>query len=383
MTTPHIVILGAGAAGTAAARTLSTLADLRVTLVTDSGDAPYTRMLIKGVAFGPTPPEMIRLGLPDVDVLADRADSVIPADKTVVLSSGTRLHYDKLIIATGSVARELPALATAVAASSSPSRVGYLHSLQDALSIREVLNAPSHAVKRVAVYGGGVTASETASMLRAAGSEVILIARSEIPGATAFGTPVAERLAAAHRNNVDTRLGHTIDAVEESPTGVTITLDDGELLSTDMLIIAVGTQPCAPLPWQHGVQVDSRLHAEQEDVFAAGGVAIHDDADLGVWRIDHWDDASAQGVHAAQAALYEITGDYDPGEYRPRSSHMAMVYGQMILCTGMVDQGEHLVDDGEEFVVYHRDHGTVVGVSGIDAVATVYQWSDQLHNQKI
>lgn len=33
----------------------------------------------------------------------------------------------------------------------------------------------------------------------------------------------------------------------------------------------------------------------------------------------------------------------------------------------------------EEFIVRHETDGTVVGVTGIDAVGTVYQWGQQLH----
>ena len=68
MTTQHVLILGSGAAGAAAARTLATRDDVRVTMVTRTGETPYTRMLIKGIAFGPTPPEMIKLPLPQIEV---------------------------------------------------------------------------------------------------------------------------------------------------------------------------------------------------------------------------------------------------------------------------------------------------------------------------
>ena len=71
MTTQHVLILGSGAAGAAAARTLASRDDVRVTLVTRTGETPYTRMLIKGIAFGQTPPEMIKLPLPQIEVIAD------------------------------------------------------------------------------------------------------------------------------------------------------------------------------------------------------------------------------------------------------------------------------------------------------------------------
>ena len=96
-TSPHILVLGAGAAGSAAARGLAARDDVRVTLVTQTGEAPYTRMLISGVALGPTPPDLIALPLPQVEVVADTVVDVHPSGRTVQLATGARLPYDALI----------------------------------------------------------------------------------------------------------------------------------------------------------------------------------------------------------------------------------------------------------------------------------------------
>lgn len=48
----HVLILGSKA-GVAAARALASREDILVTLAVRTGETPYTRMLIKGVAFGP------------------------------------------------------------------------------------------------------------------------------------------------------------------------------------------------------------------------------------------------------------------------------------------------------------------------------------------
>ena len=109
MTTQHVLILGSGAAGAAATRTLASRDDVRVTLVTRTGETPYTRMLIKGIAFGPTPPEMIKLPLPQIEVIADTVLEVDTSAKQVRLTSGAQVSYDALIVATGSMPRSLPA----------------------------------------------------------------------------------------------------------------------------------------------------------------------------------------------------------------------------------------------------------------------------------
>ncbi|WP_341855216.1 hypothetical protein [Brachybacterium sp. GPGPB12] len=58
---------------------------------------------------------------------------------------------------------------------------------------------------------------------------------------------------------------------------------------------------------------------------------------------------------------------------------MAMVYGQMISGVGYTAGADAHLEAGEEFIVRHETDGIVVGVTGIDAVGTVYQWGQQLH----
>lgn len=378
MPNQHVLILGSGAAGVAAARALASREDVRVTLVARTGETPYIRMHIKGVAFGPTPPEMITLPLPDVEIISDTAVEVDTSAKEVQFASGARLSYDALIVATGSRPRMLPTEVGGGDAVTDAERVGSLHSLEDALRVRKLLTNLGRAA-RVAIYGGGVIAAETASTLLSDGHMVTLISRSEVPGVTAFGAPVAERLAADHSARVIAHLGRTVRHIDATDSGVAVTLDDDSPFVADLLLLAIGTTPAAPDPWTGGIDVDDHLRTNLRHVYAAGGVAVHHDDALGTWRIDHWEDAAAQGTHAAQVALYDLgTGD-DPGLYLPRSPYMAMVYGQMISGVGYSGDAEAHLEDGEEFVVRHEMRGAVVGVTGIDAVGTVYQWGQRLH----
>ena len=73
MTAHHAVILGAGAAGTAAARALDGQNNIQTTIVGQTDETPYTRMLIKGIAYGPASPELIRLPMPNATFIADTA----------------------------------------------------------------------------------------------------------------------------------------------------------------------------------------------------------------------------------------------------------------------------------------------------------------------
>jgi len=250
--------------------------------------------------------------------------------------------------------------------------------VEDALGIRKLLTGLGRPA-RVPIYGGGIIAAETASSLQADGHMVTLVSRSSVPGVGAFGAPVAERLAADHAAKVQARFGRTLQHVDETESGVTITLNDGNPVVADFLLLALGTTPAAPSPWTNGIDVDDHLRAAADHVYAAGGVATHHDEALGAWRIDHWEDAAAQGAHAAQAALHDLGISDDPSTYLPRSPYMAMVYGQMISGVGYTAGTNTYLEAGEEFIVRHETDGMVVGVTGIDAVGTVYQWGQQLH----
>lgn len=381
MTAQRVLILGAGAAGTAAARVLAPREDVRVTLVARTEETPYTRMLVKGVAFGPTPPEMIRLPLPDVEVIADTVAEVDATARRVSFASGSRLDYDALIVATGSAPRTLP---TDVfdEDTAAPGRVSALHSLGDALRIRALLTGLGRPA-RVTIHGGGIIAAETASTLHADGHDVVLVARSDVPGVAAFGEPLAQRLAAEHAQRVTTRFGRTLQHVDTTDAGIETTLDDGSRVESDLLLIALGTVPAAPPPWAGGIDVDDRLRAGEGHVYAAGGVAVHHDTTLGTWRIDHWEDATAQGEHAAQSALHGVGLADDPGAYLPRSPYMAMVHGLVVSGVGTTSGAQAVPGDGQEFTVRYEKDGAVVGVTGIDSVGTVYAWGQRLHSVRV
>lgn len=382
MSAHHVVILGAGAAGTAAARALTGHDGIITTIVGETGQTPYTRMLIKGVAYGMTTPDIITLPMPQTDFRADTAQHVDTAAQEVRLASGATIGYDSLIVATGRRARRLDAAVPGAEQAGQAGTLITLHSLDDAVRIREAVLAVGGPA-RVAIYGAGFTASETASALQAEGHQVSLIARSELPGIAAFGRPVAERLAAEHETRVATFFGRTISSLHPDTGGTVLTLDDGTDLVVDLIIVALGTTPIAPAPWQEGVDVDDRLRVHDlASVYAAGGVATHHDDYLGIWSIDHWDDGAAQGTHAAQMLLHDLGRGDDPGPYRPRSPYMGMIYGQMIAGVGYTAHPETRIDDTEEFLVLHEHGDSVVGATGIDAVGAVYQWGQRLHQAR-
>ena len=378
MPKPRVVILGAGAAGAAAARVLQATDAVSVELIARTGEAPYNRTLVnKGVAVGLL--TSAQATMPGVHALTDTAERVDPEARTAHLASGDSLSFDALIVATGSAPRRLDGDIPGVRGATEAGLLSPLHSLDDAVRIRNLL-ARRPGPARIVILGAGLLAAETASLLRAKGHYITLVARSTRPGATAFGHDIAARLEESHRQHLTTAFGRTPAFIEVDGAELSITLDDGARLQADLAIVAHGTEATGPAPWRSGARVDERLRTPSPRVYAAGGSAIHSDDLLGTWRIDHWADAAAQGQHAARTLLHDLRLATDPGPYLPRSPYTALIHGTTVAAVGIT--GPHAsarIVTAEPLAVAYENDGVVVGAAGIDASPAVFQWIPRLH----
>ncbi|HBS74829.1 MAG TPA: ferredoxin reductase [Microbacterium sp.] len=377
MSSQKVIVLGAGAAGTAAARVLAGSDAVTVTLVGRTDEAPYNRTLVnKGVAVGLLTPE--QAAIPGIDALLDTATEVDPAARTVRLASGRLEAYDALILATGSSPRSLESTIPAAAVGSG--RLTALHSLQDAITVRDLLAGLGRA-GQVVISGAGLVAAETATLLRERGHQVTLVARATTPGVTVFGDELAQRLAAAHQEHLNTAFGRTIREVHSVDDGLDIVLDDGTVVPADLLVVAHGTTPTAPAPWSGGVAVDAELRSATPGVYAAGGVALHDDPTLGGWRIDHWADSVAQGEHVARTVLADLAAGERPGPYRPRAPFTATVHGAMIAGAGLTgDHAPARIESDDPLVIIYQHDRLPIGVLGLNAAPAVFGWMPKLYS---
>lgn len=364
----RVVILGAGAAGSAAARRL---ADSGAEVVLVDGDHPTgNRTLVnKGVAVGLLEPEQTSLPMPEVTLVAVHVGGIDVDDSFVTLVDGRRIDYDALVVATGST----PARLDGIVADEPDDRITTLHSLADAVRVRDRLAAAG--VARVLVLGAGLIGSETASLLAAKGHAVTLASRSTAPAVRAFGAESARRVADAHRRVVDARLGSWPTSVHVDGDEVVATFPSGDE-RFDLCIVAIGAHPTAPHPFTRGVEVDANLRSTTPGIYAAGGVATHDDPRLGRWRIDHWSDAVAQGEHVAAVIAHDLLGAADPGTYVPRSAFTAQVHDVTVAAAGLLTEHVRVRDDADVHEHLRGDH--VVGVSGVDTVPAVFMVASRL-----
>jgi 3-phenylpropionate/trans-cinnamate dioxygenase ferredoxin reductase subunit len=375
---PVVVVLGAGAAGSAAAAQL-TAAGATVTLA--DGGQPINRTLVnKGITTGMLSPDQI--ALPTGAIRTDTAVAVDTTARTIAFRSGTALGYDGLVVATGSHPRVLPDSIPGVAQAARTGLLTTVHSVQDGTRIRDRL-VQIGTTGRVAILGGGLVAAETASLLAATGHDLVLVTRAPAPGEGAFGPSIASRLADAHRRHLQTRFGRTLTSIDHRNDALHLTLDDGDRITADLVLVAHGTTPAGPAPWSNGVEVDDRLRAVKSDrVVAAGGVALHHIGSGTGWRIDHWADAAAQGTHAAHTLLHELTGSADPGPYRPVSIHSAQIHDQLLMAAGNTGPGTQVTTTDSGLQMHHRN-GSIVGVAALNDPLGVHSFTGRLHRPAV
>lgn len=374
----RVLVIGAGAAGSAAVWELAQQENVSTTAIIDAKNAPYNRTLVnKAVATGFIDTHQAQLPPLPGSVVRDSARAVDPLEQTVHLRSGARLDYDALIVATGSAPRPLPSGIASPAALDS-GQMTHLHSLDDALRMRAALAVTTSP--RVLIYGAGMIGAETSGILRDAGCRVTLAAEAPVPGVTAFGAPVAEQLARAHRRAVTTRFGHTLTHLDLEKNEVRAEFSDGQVATVDLVITALGTIAVSPSPWNGPITVDHRLRSRTHDhIYAAGGVAVHESDGL-TWRIDHWSDAEAQGVHAARSLLASIGLADSPGIYRPRALYSAQIHQHLYLAAGHTGHSENVqTTSAAPPVLTHERAGQLIGVSGLDAGAAVMALVPELH----
>jgi NADPH-dependent 2,4-dienoyl-CoA reductase/sulfur reductase-like enzyme/nitrite reductase/ring-hydroxylating ferredoxin subunit len=300
-----VVIVGAGAAGSAAAEMLRREGyDGRVTLIDPDVDAPYDRPnLSKDYLAGDAPEEWIPLRPPGfypengIERVSAAVESLDVRARSVQLSDGRVLFFGSLLLATGAVPVRL-----AVPGADLP----HVHVLRSLADCRAIIARAENA-RRAVVLGASFIGMETGASLRARGVQVTVVAPEAQPFERTLGGEVGRALRETHEEHgVVFRLGRTASAIDAH----SVRLDDGSELAADLVIVGVGVRPDtrlaegAGLQVENGVLVNEHLQTSAPAVFAAGDIARYPDHRTGDRiRIEHWVAAQRQGQAAARNIL--------------------------------------------------------------------------------
>jgi len=300
------LIVGAGLAGLRSAQAMRSVGYAGELLVVGAErHAPYDRPpLSKQILTGQWQPEQTLLQADDLVVdwrLGVRATSLSVTAKVLTLDTGERLAFDRLVVATGTRARVLPLCDLA--------GVHVMRSLDDAVALRADLD---RSPGRVAIVGGGFIGAEVASSCRQRGLDVSIIEPLPHPLGRVVGETVGACLADHYRDHkVDLRLGVTVTGWTPDGAGAitSLQLSDGSKLDCDVVVVAIGVVPNVEWLEESGLRVDDGVVCDVNLLAAPGVVAV---GDVARWpnvrtgefrRVEHWDNAGRQAMHAAQTLL--------------------------------------------------------------------------------
>jgi NADPH-dependent 2,4-dienoyl-CoA reductase/sulfur reductase-like enzyme/nitrite reductase/ring-hydroxylating ferredoxin subunit len=311
-----VVIVGAGAAGNAAAERLRREGyQGTIRMIGPEMEVPYDRPnLSKDYLAGTAPEEWIPLRPREFYaehrielLLGVKATAIDPQARTVTLSDGRSLSYGALLLATGAEPVRLP-----IPGADRP----FVHVLRSLADSRAIVAAAKTA-KRAVVIGASFIGLEAAASLRARGIEVTVVAPEDRPLVKVLGPELGDFVRAFHEEHgVTFRLGRKPASVEEGE----VRLDDGSSLPADLVVMGVGVRPrvdlatAAGLDVDNGVLVNAMLEASAPGIFAAGDIARWPDPYSGERiRVEHWVVAERQGQIAAQNILgHGVPFDHAP-----------------------------------------------------------------------
>jgi NADPH-dependent 2,4-dienoyl-CoA reductase/sulfur reductase-like enzyme len=163
------------------------------------------------------------------------------------------------------------------------------------------------------VVGGGLTGCEAATVVRGLARDVVIVDSKPCLMYRALGESVGALVTYAHEDaGIGTRLGRRVAEVQRRRNRWRLTLDDGEYLSADLVLVTAGERPDtgwlsgSGLDIRDGVRCDENLRVRGTDgVVAAGVVARWPNLRLGrtAVRCGQWIAAMEQGRAAAGSLL--------------------------------------------------------------------------------
>ncbi len=367
MSAERIVIVGAGAAGLATARSYRACGgEGEVTLVGEEPTIPYERPpLTKDFLRGELaaselaiePQEWFETN--DVKLLrGSRVTAIDPHRGAVTLEEYVELPADAIVLATGSEPSRPP-----VPGMEHPD----IHTIRR-LSDSERLAQESDPDRRVLVIGTGFIGCEVAASLAMRGLRVTLIGEERLPQLERLSERAAERIAAwLEELGVETIYETAVSAVRD---GREVELRDGRRIDGAAIVLGTGVEPRGELARNSGLEmrggavvVDGSMRSPSSDggnVLAVGDVACAFNTSAGRHlRVEHWGDALGHGEVAGRTLAGggggwgQVPGFWSTiGEQTLKYAAWGDGFDDSRLVTG---------SDGA-FTIWYGRHGATVGV---------------------
>lgn len=293
------------------------------------------------------------------------AKSLDIGERTVSLSNGQEVSFDKALIATGSGVRRVSVSGAELEG------IHYLRTLGNSDAIRA-----DAAGKRVVLIGGSYIATEVAASLTELGSSCSLVMLEPVALSRGFGEQAGrffqERL---EEHGIEVHGDDELDSFDGAGGRVThVVTKRGRRIDADVVVVGVGAVPDVRLSRTAGLEigelggvvVDSRLETAVPGIFAAGDIAEYESVVHGgrTQRIEHWDVAFNHGKTAALNMLgNDQPHDVVPYFFSDLSDWASLEYvgpageWEQEVVRGSIDEGE--------FTIFYLQDGRVAAALAV------------------
>lgn len=349
------VIIGASAAGIAAAQTIrETDKNGEITVLTKENYFPYSRPSISYLLKGTVEEKRMFLKRPqfyaenNINVITGTQVTKIDREKKIVKAGRKEYPYDKLCIATGSK----PFVPHVENADGCKNVFTFLD-LASAKALKKAVNKNSRAV----VIGAGLIGMKAAEGLSkiCASVDVAELSPRVLPSILDEKSAVFVKKY-LEEHGISFHLQDTaVTANVKNGTVKSVLLKSGETLECDVLVIAVGVRPETALAEKAGLEVNRGIIVNQQtmqtsdkDIYAAGDCTVSVDMLDGSEKIIAlWPNAVYQGM----AAGAHMAGE-NPETNGAYSVNAIDFYGLRICTCGLINAA------GEQYSDKVKTNGT-------------------------
>ena len=383
------VVLGAGAAGTAAVEKLRQQGfQGKIVLISAEEKLPYDRTkLSKNYLQGQAETDSLPIrscefyDQYDIELRFGQAVTEVDAlSKKITLADDSAIEYDSLILATGGKARKLDVPGSDLA------NIFTLRQPEDADSILSTLSGAERAL----VVGSSFIGMEAAASLTQQGLKVTVVSPDEVPFKKILGDRLGKMFQKLHEEQgVEFIFGTKAVEFKGKEKVESAVLDNGAEVAADLVVVGIGVEPNTSylsgieLNQNHSISVNEYLQTEAQDVYAVGDIASFPYAPMGeATRIEHWRLAAQQGQIAAANMI----------DQKQQVDHVVPFfwsgqYDVKLRYVGHAEEWDEIEIDGSldepEFLAYYLKGDRVMAVAGVNRDRDIAAISELMRLQKM